>query len=469
VKAVLDIGKTHIKLLFVSGCEQVASFSCKNAPIAGQYSQADVDSIWDWIAETLKSCTYTKEVEGFVVTTHGATAALIDSNATDRSKALVLPILDYEYQGIDECAERYKDERPDFSESFSPYLPAGLNLAKQFYWLEEKYPEQFGKATSILLYPQYWAWRLGAEPSCEVTSLGCHTDLWQPKERQFSSLADKKSWSKLFSPMKNAWDCIGQVSDEVSKQTSLSTSCKIYCGIHDSNASFLRYLNINSSSSEQFTVISTGTWTILMQSGGSVSNLHNKTDTLANVDINSNPVSCARFMGGREYERICTTLGGNIKMNPTEGEIQDAISNFWRVTPDFSDGNGPYPGLTPQLLCPERPSAPQAIATLYCALMINQRLNDLDAVGTIYIEGAFLKNPLLCRLVAQLRHQPVYASTDNTGTVLGAAALIGYQKQKQQNLDLEKVEPSDFSGLKEYAEEWNELVKNAQLQTTYRC
>jgi hypothetical protein len=206
-----------------------------------------------------------------------------------------------------------------------------------------------------------------------------------------------------------------------------------------------------------------------MQSGGSVSNLHNKTDTLANVDINSNPVSCARFMGGREYERICTTLGGNIKMNPTEGEIQDAISNFWRVTPDFSDGNGPYPGLTPQLLCPERPSAPQAIATLYCALMINQRLNDLDAVGTIYIEGAFLKNPLLCRLVAQLRHQPVYASTDNTGTVLGAAALIGYQKQKQQNLDLEKVEPSDFSGLKEYAEEWNELVKNAQLQTTYRC
>ncbi|WP_269520478.1 FGGY-family carbohydrate kinase [Alteromonas sp. BMJM2] len=463
MKAVLDIGKTHIKLLFVSDSEQVASFSCKNAPIAGQYPQADVDSIWDWIVETLKSCTYTKEVEGFVVTTHGATAALIDSNATDRSKALALPILDYEYQGIDECTQRYKVERPDFNETLSPLLPAGLNLGKQLYWLQEKYPQEFAKANAILLYPQYWAWRLGAELSAEVTSLGCHTDLWHPAAQQFSSFTVKKKWAALFPPLKNAWDCIGQISEDVSKQTSLPTLCKIYCGIHDSNASFLRYLNINPQSSEQFTVMSTGTWTILMQSGGDVSTLHDKVDTLANVDINGNPVSCARFMGGREYERICTTLGGNIKMNPTESEIQDAISNYWRVTPDFSEGNGPFPDLTPQLLCPERPTAPQAIATLYCALMINQRLDDLQATGAIYIEGAFLKNPLLCRLVAQLRcQQPVFASTDNTGTVLGAAALIGYQKLKQHSLDLEKVEPSNFSGLDSYADEWVELIKNAQ-------
>jgi len=463
VKAVLDIGKTHIKLLFVSGDEQVASFSCKNAPIAGQYPQADVDNIWDWIVETLKSCTYTKEVEGFVVTTHGATAALIDGSSADRSKALTLPILDYEYQGIDECTPHYKRERPNFSESLSPLLPAGLNLGKQLYWLQEKYPQEFAKANTILLYPQYWAWRLGAELSSEVTSLGCHTDLWQPAERQFSSLAVKKEWAKLFPPLKNAWDCIGEVNAEVSKKTSLPISCKLYCGIHDSNASFLRYLNIESQPTEQFTVMSTGTWTILMQSGGDVSTLHDKVDTLANVDINSSPVSCARFMGGREYERICTTLGGNIKMNPTESEIQDAISNHWRVTPDFSEGNGPFPDLTPQLLCPERPTAPQAIATLYCALMINQRLNDLQAKGAIYIEGAFLKNPLLCRLVAQLRpQQPVFASTDNTGTVLGAAALIGYQKQRKHSLDLEKVEPSEFSGLDSYADEWLELIKSAQ-------
>jgi len=462
VKAVLDIGKTHIKLLFVANHEQVASFSCKNAPIAGQYPQADVDNIWDWIVETLKSCTHTKNVDGFVVTTHGATAALINSGVTDKSRALVLPILDYEFQGIDECAEQYKSERPAFRETYSPYLPAGLNLAKQLYWLQDQYPQQFSKVDTILLYPQYWAWRLGAELSSEVTSLGCHTDLWKPTENRFSSLAIKKGWAKLFPPLKRAWDCIGEVSRGVASQTTLPRSCKIYCGIHDSNASFLRYLNKDNESSEPFTVISTGTWTILMQSGGAVNALHDKTDTLANVDINGNPVSCARFMGGREYERICTTLGGNIKMNPTERAIQDALRNFWLVTPDFSEGNGPFPGIEPRLLCPEKPSSPQAIATLYCALMINQRLSDLNAEGPIYIEGAFLKNPLLCRLVAQLRpNQTVFSSSDNTGTVLGAAALIKYGEQAHK-LELETVEPSYFFGLNAYVKEWHRSIKGEQ-------
>ena len=462
MKAVLDIGKTHIKLLFVANHEQVASFSCKNAPIAGQYPQADVDNIWDWIVETLKSCTHTKNVDGFVVTTHGATAALINSGVTDKSRALVLPILDYEFQGIDECAEQYKSERPAFRETYSPYLPAGLNLAKQLYWLQDQYPQQFSKVDTILLYPQYWAWRLGAELSSEVTSLGCHTDLWKPTENRFSSLAIKKGWAKLFPPLKRAWDCIGEVSRGVASQTTLPRSCKIYCGIHDSNASFLRYLNKDNESSEPFTVISTGTWTILMQSGGAVNALHDKTDTLANVDINGNPVSCARFMGGREYERICTTLGGNIKMNPTERAIQDALRNFWLVTPDFSEGNGPFPGIEPRLLCPEKPSSPQAIAPLYCALMINQRLSDLNAEGPIYIEGAFLKNPLLCRLVAQLRpNQTVFSSSDNTGTVLGAAALIKYGEQAHK-LELETVEPSYFFGLNAYVKEWHRSIKGEQ-------
>lgn len=460
MKAVLDIGKTHIKLLFVKNNEQVASFSCKNAPIAGQYPQADVGSIWDWITETLNSCTHSKGVEGFVVTTHGATAALIDTTVSDRSKALTLPILDYEYQGIDEISEEYKRQRPDFKETLSPNLPAGLNLGKQLFWLEKQYSKPFSQADTILLYPQYWAWRMGADVSAEVTSLGCHTDLWKPLAREYSTMADRKQWSNRFPPLKHAWDCIGHVSEEVSRKTSLPTSCKIYCGIHDSNASFLRYLGTSSQDNNPFTVISTGTWTILMQSGGAVNSLHKKNDTLANVDINGNPVSCARFMGGREYERICTTLGGNIQMNATKSEIQDAIHKRWLVTPDFSEGNGPFPGVNPRLQCPEKPPSPQAIATLYCALMINQRLEDLQAEGPIYIEGAFLKNPLLCRLVSQLRsNQPVYASTDNTGTVLGAAALIDYNAEKVEPLDVETVPPAGFEGLSSYVQEWNELIK----------
>ena len=160
-------------------------------------------------------------------------------------------------------------------------------------------------------------------------------------------------------------------------------------------------------------------------------------------------------MGGREYEKICTTLGGNIRMSAEAADIQRALDEGWMVTPDFSQGNGPFGGLTPQLLCPASPEAPQAIATLYCALLIDQRLNDLNSTGTIYIEGAFLKNPMLCQLVSQLRpQQKVMLSRDNTGTVMGAASLVHYNSNEQSALDVITCEPAAFDGLEAYRAKW---------------
>jgi sugar (pentulose or hexulose) kinase len=452
-KAVLDIGKTHIKLLFLENNSELASFSCKNSPVIGMYSQCDVNAIWSWLTETLRSCNLTASVEAFSITTHGAAGALI--NHTDKSNptGLVLPILDYEYEGVDNCEVDYCTIRPSFNETYSPSLPCGLNLGKQLFWLESHYPDAFSSATAMLMYPQYWAWRLCGELATEVTSLGCHTDLWEPVSVQYSTLVEKQSWHRLFPPLKNAWDCLGTVTDEVSEETGLSISCKVYTGVHDSNASLLRYLKLNHN--KAFSVISTGTWTILMQVNGNLEGLGNYKDTLSNVDVYGNPVACARFMGGREYERICASLGGNIVMSPTQQDLQTAIDNLWMVTPDYSNGNGPFGGLSPRQYCPENSSSVHAIATLYCALMIDRRLDDLDARGEIFIEGAFLKNQLLCALVAQLRpHQKVWLSADNTGTVLGASALMEFEHYDGSDIAVEPCSPSSFDGIEKYRAQW---------------
>ena len=462
VKAILDIGKTHIKLLFVKNGAEQASFSCKNAPIAGMYPQADVASIWAWLAETFRSYPHTASVIDLVFTTHGATAALINTDIADKANALALPVLDYEFTGVDACTAAYQQVRPDFEQTLSPELPAGLNLGKQLFWLQQTYPEKFNTATHIVMYPQYWAWRFGGELASEVTSLGCHTDMWVPKSADYSSLVSQQNWRHLMPTMRNAWDCLGQVSAGVAEETGLPVDCNIYAGVHDSNASFLRYLKSSQTGEGAFTVISTGTWTILMQGNGDVSALAGHQDTLANVDVKGNPVCCARFMGGREYESICSQLGGNISMTVEHSDVQQAIHEQWLVTPDFSAGNGPFGGMTPSLCCPEAPKAPQAIATLYCALMIDQRLNDLSATGPIFIEGAFLKNPILCQIVAQLRpEQPVYLSADNTGTVMGAAALIDFEQTDALSFPLNPCKASEFAQLSQYKAAWyNEINKN---------
>ncbi|WP_323814883.1 FGGY-family carbohydrate kinase [Cellvibrio sp. NN19] len=467
MKAVLDIGKTNVKLQLVDDSGQLCdSYSRKNLPINIEpYPHADAAGIWQWLLATLTNYSQAKMIDAIIVTTHGATAALINSESGQDNDGLVLPILDYEFTGPNELDKEYGVLRPAFSESLSPDLPAGLNLGRQIFWLEKKFPEKFAKATHLLMYPQYWVWRLTGQLAGEVTSLGCHTDLWNPTAHHYSSLVEKCHWQRLLPPLQSAWASLGVVRPELAAATGLSVNCKVYLGLHDSNASYLRYLCNDKTRQDSFTVVSTGTWTILMQARGDLSDLYKRRDTLANCDVYGDPIACARFMGGREYDAICQYLGGDISMPISEQDVQTVLENLWMVTPDFSDGNGPYGGMKPQWHCPQSAAFAGAIATLYCALMIDQRLNDLQATGAIYIEGAFLKNPILCALVAQLRaHQPVYLSADDTGTVQGAILLTQFDgdasnAQAAVNLSLDSCNPSRFTGLNEYRSRWYELVE----------
>src|SRR5690606_24546838 len=107
------------------------------------------------------------------------------------------------------CASEYAAIRPPFGETLSPRLPNGLNLGAQLFWQGQRFPEQFAQITHILTYPQYWAWRLTGIAASEVTSLGCHTDLWVPERGQFSSLVDHQRWTALFPPIRPAASVLG--------------------------------------------------------------------------------------------------------------------------------------------------------------------------------------------------------------------------------------------------------------------
>ena len=121
-------------------------------------------------------------IDAISVTTHGATAALVDANGD-----LALPVLDYEFAGPDGLRAAYEQVRPPFAETGTPRLPIGLNLGAQLFWQQKTFPDAFAKVSAILTYPQYWACSLTGVAASEVTSLGCHTDLWNPYRRDFSA------------------------------------------------------------------------------------------------------------------------------------------------------------------------------------------------------------------------------------------------------------------------------------------
>lgn len=448
---ILDIGKTNVKVLVLNDkLETVFEQRRPNQVLNTEpYPHYDVEGTWEWLLLMMADAGKDFEISAISVTTHGATAALIDRERD--GDGLVLPVLDYESKLPESCSMSYGRVRPGFSETRSPDLSAGLNLGRQLYWLQEQYPREFREATDILLYPQYWVWRLTGELCSEVTSLGCHTDLWAPESRDYSTLVDSMGWRNRFPTIKPADSIVGTLRKSVCEITGLPSECRVAVGIHDSNASYLRYVCANKES--DFAVISTGTWAITMASGTSCDDLQESKDMLANVDFRGNPVACARFMAGREYETLCHRMGASISEVFDFQDLVAIVDANAMALPSFSNQSGPFSGNSGQIAADINRINGPALASVYCALILDVELDLLGAKGDIYIEGAFLKNSLLCRLLAAFRsNQNVYLSPDSTGTVKGAASLVGLNEVQSDAHTL--CNPVILDGIDSYRLRW---------------
>jgi sugar (pentulose or hexulose) kinase len=442
---VLDIGKTNAKLALIDAAGQVlAERRRANVELGdGPYPHLDVDGIWHWMLAACREFAKLATVSAIVPVTHGATAALVGDDG------LVLPVLDYEAQlpGVD------YDARPGYAETYSPALPAGLNLGRQLAWLAQRFPREFARTRHILMYPQYWAWRLSGAATSEATSLGCHTDLWDPLRQDYSSLVARMGWQGLMPPLARAWDSLGSLRPEVADATGLPPGCQVLCGIHDSNASLLRYLNrVNiGDMGAPCTVLSTGTWMIAAAFGARLDRLREQSDMLANTNALGQPVACMRFMGGREFGAIA----GPAPQACTLDELARTIARGTLALPCFAETGGPYAGQLGRIEGPAPATAAEryALATLYCVLMTDYCLDALGAAGPIAVEGSFTANPWFGALLAALRpQQSVAYSDDASGTTCGGW-LLRYRDGVPPGAST-RVAALDFPGLEAYRQRW---------------
>lgn len=446
--AVIDIGKTNAKVVLIAsdGHRPIASLGMPNTIRRdGEYPHADVDALWDFICQSLKHFGAEHGVDGISITTHGACGALISRNG------LALPILDYESDAPEASEEAYARMRPPFAETLSPRLPNGLNWGAQLFWQSRAYPDDFAEVTAILAYPQYWAWRLTGALASEVTSLGCHTDLWAPEKGDYSSLVDRLGWRSLFPPIQPAASVIGTLLPDVAQQTGLAATTPVTCGIHDSNASLLPHLG---KLEAPFTILSTGTWSIAMTVGGSTGGLDPARDSLANVDAYGRAVPTARFMGGREFDILVPEI-----VTPTDADIAHVIANDIQALPSLVPGVGPYGHHTggwttdPDTLTPGQRTA---AASLYLALVARACL-DLCGLGrSITLEGPLARNVLFGAALARLSGVPVHASGDSTGTSLGASLLFGGTLSDTGGAIA--VAPLPVEGFDAYVKNWHSRV-----------
>jgi sugar (pentulose or hexulose) kinase len=445
---VIDIGKTIGKAsLWTADGALIERRSRANAMLDGVL---DAEGVEAWLAETLAQFAKLAVVGAIIPVAHGAAAALLTDGKLAR------PPMDYEAAIPASVRADYDHYRAPFSESGSPALPDGLNLGAQLFS-----HGPLSDRDQILLWPQYWSWLLSGVAASEVSSLGTHTDLWSPAANAFSSMVSKLGWTNCFPPMHRASDVLGPITPEWSARTGLPRDCQIYCGVHDSNAALVSARGFPQVAGREATVLSTGTWFIAMRSARAESNLSalpEGRDCLINVDVEGRPVPSARFMGGREIER----LSGGIDVAEDQAAIlaalDEVIADGVIILPSFARGFGPFPRAQGRWINePTDPFACKAATALYAALMTDAALDLIGSRETLLVEGRFASAVAFIQALASLRPETaVYTSRAEADVSFGALRLANPLIKPAETL--ERVAPL-HTDLTSYKADWYQGIK----------
>ncbi len=460
---ILDVGKTNAKLTLWDGQGRlVARRSRPNQTPSGPgYRALDVEGLETWLEQGLRAFAGLADVRAIVPVAHGAAASLVHDGA------VFAPPMDYEDEGGDGERAAYAAQRDSFEATGSPLLPQGLNLGFQLHRLEQvtgPWPD----ALKILPWPQHWAWRLSGVMASEVSSLGCHTDLWRPSEACPSALARGRGWADRLAPLRRAGDVLGPITPEWARRTGLPADCVAHCGLHDSNAAFLAARAHGESSGAEATVLSTGTWFVAMRALGPAAArpafgiTHEGRDCLVNVDVEGRLVPSARFMGGREADLIrgadSSHPAGPDDPGVLAGKLADLVAAGVSILPSFAPGVGPFPRRRGRWIGRPQSAADRRCALgLYLALMADQMLQLVGARERLLIEGPFAEDAVLVRALATLRRdEAVYVSNAPDQVAHGALRLIWPDLAPPP--PLRRVEPLDVA-LDAYRDRWQAAVR----------
>lgn len=457
---VLDVGKSLSKLtLWSPERRMVARRTRANlSHRVDGFLSLDVPGITAWLAQSLTEFASLGEIAAIIPAAHGAAGCLVDE------QGLRAAPLDYDAKPPADIRRRYQASRNSFHLTGSPCLPGGLNLGAQLDWLESVAPERM-RGAQLITWPQYWSWLLCGIAASEVTSLGCHSDLWMPVAGEPSPLAVSRGWAAQLAPRRQAADVLGPVSTAWRERCGLPSDCLVLCGIHDSNAALLAARKYPETAGRPCTMLSTGTWFVAMRSLApgvkvDLASLAEDRDCLVNVDAFGVPIPSARFMGGRETEIL--EDGAPIDPGAREAEMlslatEIADADIYAV-PAFQNGVGAFPntpgGWTRR---PANQIQRRTVASLYLALMADTSLSLIGSRESLVIEGRFAGDAVFCRALAALRpEQTIYLSQVSDNVPLGALQLIDDRLPPQAVLT--RAVPLD-TDLSRYASEWKSLAE----------
>jgi sugar (pentulose or hexulose) kinase len=449
VIAIFDIGKTNKKFFLIDEyykivLERTANFK-ETVDDDGDPCE-DIELLTNWVKQSLADILALKkfEIKALNFSTYGASFVHIDHDGK-----VAAPLCNYLKAYPDDLKDefyaKYGGESAVSRETASPVL-GNLNSGMQLYRIKYRKPELFKNLKYSLHLPQYLTYLVTGKYFSDITSIGCHTQLWDFVKNDYHTWVYKEGIDKILAPI--------FPSDNSMTVINGGHEFQVGGGLHDSSSALIPYL---ASFSEPFILISTGTWCISLNpfnNNALTADELNK-DCLCYMEYHGRPVKASRLFAGNEHEqqskRISEYFGKPLDHYKKVKYNSEYIVSHTNAELKTDEGNS----LMQQSVFGSRDlssfaSYEQAYHFLLLDIMTQQQASTQlviqdTGVKRIFVDGGFGKNVVYMNLLAAaFPHLEVFAASVAQATAIGAALAI----HKHWN---SKTIPGDMIELKYYA------------------
>jgi len=448
VIAIFDIGKTNKKFFLINELykivlEQTTSFP-ETTDDDGDPCE-DVVMLKKWVEDTLDEVLSVKkyDIRALNFSTYGASFVHIDHHGN-----VAAPLCNYLKAFPEDLKQEFYSthggEALIARQTASPVL-GNLNSGMQLYRIKQRKPELFNRIKYSLHLPQYLNHLISGNFYSDITSIGCHTQLWDFDKNDYHQWVYQEGIDKLLAPI--------FPSDKVDTVEIKGHKYSVGVGLHDSSAALIPYL---ANFAEPFVLISTGTWCISLNpfNNAPLTDEELNKDCLCYMEYHGRPVKASRLFAGNEHEQQTKRLAEHfnkpadyfkkVKYNPDfvspaliadtqvdDGKLLEQSAFGGRDLSAFQSYEEAYHALIADIMQQQRASTQLAIQD--------------TQVKRIFVDGGFSKNPIYMNLLAKaFPFFEVYAASVAQATAIGAAlAIHKYWNNKQL--------PADMIELKYYA------------------
>ncbi|TKC04002.1 carbohydrate kinase [Pedobacter frigoris] len=438
VVAVFDVGKTNKKLfLFDERYKIVFERSARFTETLDEDGDPCENleslrlSVFDSLREVFRNPEF--EVRAINFATYGASFVCID----EEGKALA-PLYNY-LKAYPEALKKqfydtYGGEEAFSNLTASPVL-GSLNSGMQLYRIKYERPELFRQIRYALHLPQYLSYLISGKAYSDITSIGCHTNLWDFTKNKYHDWVYREGISEKLAPI--------VPSDTVMPANFPGNSYAVGAGLHDSSSALVPYLV---SFNEPFILLSTGTWCISLNpfNAAPLTPEELKNDCLCYLQYEGKPVKASRLFAGYIHEQQVKRIALHFRTDMIsyrtfayDPSIVAALKN--EVVMDFSERD-----------LQNYPSDLIAYHRLILDLVHQQYISTTmvlkdTGVKRIFVDGGFSKNTIFMNLLARaFPGLEVFAAHMAQATAVGSALAI----HKSWNA---KPMPNDIIDLKYYA------------------